>query len=224
MTCFPQKTFVAVMGVVLAVALASPSTAQEEQQRQRRSFFEVPRVSLASLPEVQAELKLNEAQKTLADSLQEKLNEDRREVFQSGGGDWDAMREKVEKLNSEATAKLMEKLDPGQQKRLTEIFVQANGPSALADKEVMEQLKINDEQKKQLEEAREDNRYAFMDAWQDFQGMTPEERRDAIADLQKEADERLLKPLDENQREQFAKLSGKELDYDLTPLMPRRGG
>jgi len=219
MNCFQHKSIVAVTGVVLVVALASQSTAQ-----QRRSFFDVPRVSLASLPEVQAELKLNDEQKSLADTLQEQLNEDRRELFQSGGGDWDAMREKMEKMNGEATAKLVETLDAGQQKRLTEIYVQANGPNALGDKEVMDQLKISDEQNKQLEEAREENRYAFMDARQDFQGMTDEERREASAELQEEGDERLLKSLNEEQREQFSKLGGEELEYDLTPLMPRRGG
>lgn len=213
-----HKSLVAATVVALVAAFASPGIAQ-----QRRSFFDMPRVSLATLPEVQAELKFNADLKSLADSLQEQLNEDRRDVFQNGGGDWDAMRVDIEKLNGEATAKLVEKLDDGQKKRLTEIFVQANGPNALSDKQVMEVLKISDEQNKKLDDAREDNRYAFFDAFQDFQGMTEEERRDAITDLQEEADERLLKELSDEQREQFSELEGEELEFDLTPLMPRRG-
>lgn len=214
-----RNLFAAALIVTSTVSLTLPVTAQ-----QRRSPFDVPRVSLASLPEVQAELKFTDEQKTLANSLQEQLVEDRRKVFQNGSGDWDAMRIEIEKLSNEASAKVLDKLDDGQKKRLTEIYVQANGPNALADKEVMEQLEISDEQVEALETAREDNRYAFFDAWQDFQGMSEEERREAMAELQEEADARLLEALNDQQREEFSKLGGEELEYDLTPLMPRRGG
>jgi hypothetical protein len=179
---------------------------------------------LASLPEVQAELKLNKELKELADSLQEKLVEDRRAVFQSGSGDWDAMRKEIEKLHDEASAKVLEKLDDAQKQRLTEVYIQANGPNALADKVVIEQLKISEKQLEELESAREDNRYAFMDAWGEMQGMSDEERREVFTELQEEGDARLMNALNEGQREQFSKLGGEVLDYDLAPLMPRRGG
>lgn len=216
---FLHKSLFAAIAVVLVATFVSPVAAQ-----QQRSPFEVPRVSLATLPAVQVELKLTDEQKELADSLQEQLRADRREAFQSGGGDWDAMAEEIAKLSSEASNELMEKLDADQQQRLTEIYVQANGPNALFNKQVREKLKISDEQSEKLADAREENRYALFDAFQDFQGMTEEERRDAMADLQKESDKRLLKELNDEQREQFSKLSGKELDFDLSPLMPGGGG
>lgn len=213
-----------IASLAMLYTIAGPAAAQETREKMRRSPFDVPRVSLASLPEVQAELKLNDDQKKLADDLQGKLVEDRIEVFQSNSGDWEAMIEEIQKLNSDATASLLEKLDDSQKQRLTEIYVQANGPNALSDSTVIETLQITSDQQKALDTAREDNRYAFMDAWQELQGMSEEDRREAVAELQEEGDAHLLKALTEEQREQFAKLAGDELDYDLTPLLPRRGG
>ena len=191
----------------------------EASAQLRRTGFGTSRVSLATLPPVQEELKLNDEQKELADKLHDQLTEDRRKVFQNReAGDWDGMRKELEKLDAAATAKLSGKLDDGQKRRLTEIYVQANGPSALADAPVMEILELTEDQKDQLEEVRQANREDMFDAFQDFQGMSDTERRETMIKLREDADSRLLAALTDEQRATFEKLPGEEVDYDLSVL------
>jgi Spy/CpxP family protein refolding chaperone len=206
---------------VVLVLLFLASASNEAAAQMRRSPFGTSRVSLATLAPVQEELKLTDEQKGQADELHDQLTEDRREVFQSGGGDWDAMRQEIEELDDEATAKFTEKLEDGQKRRLTEIYVQANGPNALADTAVIEDLELTDEQQGKLEDIRQANRDDMFDAFQDFQGMSDDERRETMNKLREDADARLLAALTDEQRDAFAKLPGEEVDYDLAEL---RGG
>jgi hypothetical protein len=206
--------------VVLTLGLLVLVTSAAEAQM-RRSPFGTSRVSLATLEPVREELNLSDEQKELSDTLHDELMEERREVFQGGGGDFEAMRKEIEKLDADATAKFTEKLDDKQNLRLTEIYVQANGPNALADAAVIEVLKLTDEQQGKLDDVRQENRDDFFDAFQDFQGMSDDERRDAMTKLRDDADDRLLAALTDEQRTEFEKLSGEEVDYDLAEL---RGG
>lgn len=207
------------LGFGLLVFLSENARAQ-----MRRSQFGTSRVSLATLPPIQEELKFTDEQKKLADELHDGLTEDRREVFQTGGGDFDAMRVKIEELDAAATREFVEQLDDTQRKRLTEIYVQANGTNALADPSVIEELQISDEQQAKLNEARNENRQAFFGAFQNFQGMSDDERREKMANLQKEADDRLLTELTDDQRTAFGKMPGAEIEFDLTELRGGFGG
>ena len=209
------------LGFILLALTALAVANNEAAAQMRRSPFGTSRVSLATLEPVQGELKLSDEQKKLADELHDQLNEDRREVVQNGGGDFEAMSKEVEELDAKATATFTEKLDDTQKQRLTEIYVQANGPNALADAAVIEILKISDEQQGKLDDVRQSNREDFFDAFQDFQGMSDEERRETMNKLREDADTRLLAALTEEQREGFEKLAGKEVDFDLAEL---RGG
>lgn len=209
--------------LLLAFALLALVTHVAEAQT-RRSAFDTTRVSLATLAPVQEALELSAEQKELAGQLHDKLMEDRRAVFQGGGGDFEAMRKEIEDLNTAANSKFAEKLDEAQQRRLTEIYVQANGPNALADAEVIEILELTDDQQEKLESVRADNRADFFDAFQDFRGMSDDERRDAMIKLREDADDRLLSVLTEEQRADFEKLAGAEVDYDLEELRGGFGG
>lgn len=213
----PCRLFVVVS--VLAVLACEQSHAQ-----QRRSPFGASRVSLGTLKPVREALKLNDEQKKLADTLHDQLMEDRRDVFQNGAGDFEAMRIEMEKLDADATGKFNEKLDDSQKARLTEIYVQANGPNALADQAVIESLKITADQESNLDEIRQTSRQAFFDMFQDFGSMSDEERRETMTKLQKEGDDRLLKGLTDEQRTAFEKLSGEEVDFDLSQLRGGFGG
>ena len=215
-------TTVLVLGLSLSLFLTEFASAQ---RRGGRGFFGAARIQLASLKEVQSELKLTDEQKKAAEDISQQLNDDRRELFQGGGGsDFNAMREKMQKLNDDADAKLTKKLDDGQRQRLMEIYVQVNGTSALADKEVAKALEISDEQQKALTSAQDENRQAGFRAFQDFREMSDEERREAFAKLREEGDQRMLAPLNDAQREQFGKLKGEEIEIDMSQLFRRRGG
>ncbi len=210
--------------LILVVLVLSLVACDQSWAQQRRSPFGAARFSLATLAPVQEELKLSDEQKQLADSLHDQFTEDRREVFQSGGGDFNAMRLKMEELDGAATREFNEKLDDAQKQRLTEIYVQANGPNSLVDEAVIDALKIDAEQQGKLEEIRETNRQAFFGAFQDFQDMSDDERREAMTKLQREADERLLAGLTAEQRTAFKELPGEEVDFDLAELRGTFGG
>jgi hypothetical protein len=107
---------------------------------------------------------------------------------------------------------------------MTEIYVQANGPNALADQAVIETLKIAADQQSKLDDIRQTNREAFFDMFQDFGSMSDEERRETMTKLQQEGDDRLLKGLTDEQRTAFEKLAGEEVDFDLSQLRGGFGG
>jgi hypothetical protein len=210
--------------LVITFAVLALFVCNQSHAQQRRSPFGASRVSLGTLEPVREALKLNDEQKQLADTLHDQLMEDRRDVFQNGNGDFEAMRVEMEKLDADATGKFNEKLDDTQKARLTEIYVQANGPNALADQAVIESLKITDDQQSKLADIRQTNREAFFDMFQDFGSMSDEERRETMTKLQQEGDDRLLKGLTDEQRSEFETLSGEEVDFDLSQLRGGFGG
>lgn len=182
------------------------------------------RVQLATLEGVQNELNMNEEQKELANKLNQELGESLREMFQERDRDFRSMSEEIEKQNNQATEKLYAKLDEQQQKRLTGIYAQVNGPNVLFDDKVQEQLGLSEEQVEKLTDVQEENRQSFRDAFRDFREMSDEERRESFGKLRSEGEANLLAALDEEQRKAFEELKGQELELDLSELRPRRRG
>lgn len=212
----------------VVVLSSTPLCAQGRGQRGGggfgRGMMTYSRAQLATLSEVQAALKLTDEQKKLATEVVEKFNADRAELRGSGGGGgFAAMQEQVAKLTAEADAKLAEKLDDAQKKRLMEIYVQQNGTAALADAEVQKTLGLDEAAIKKLEEARNANREAMMAAMQELgQDATPEERQEKMQTVRKTADEKLLGALSADQKAAFEKLGGEKLEIDVAPLRPQR--
>ena len=187
-----------------------------------RGVLGVNRAQLISLSEVQGELKLTDDQKSLAKGVYEKYSADVRDAFQNAGGDFPAMMEKTAKLATEATAKVVDKLDEMQKSRLTQIFVQTNGSNALLDSAVQASLKVTEEQAKKLNDARNANREAMMSAFGSLQGASAEERQSKMEELQKSASEKLFACISSDQKAEFEKLGGVKLTLDTSSLFPRR--
>jgi hypothetical protein len=173
---------------------------------------------LATLPEVVTELKLTDEQKTKISAIADQLQSDIRSSFGGGGGPPDM--DKMEQMNQDATAKVDALLDAGQQKRLGEIAIQVNGASSLNDAALRKQLNFTDEQTKKYEEARDANRAAMTE----LMGMSREERQGKMADMRKEADDRLLGVLTDQQKTEFEGMKGTPLTVDLSALRGRGGG
>jgi Spy/CpxP family protein refolding chaperone len=226
--------------------LSQPASAQRGGGR-RGGFGRMFRggyhqVALATLPEVQENLKLTDEQKTSVDELNEAFNDARREARGDGDGGGggggrggfgqltDEQREALNKVNAEYLAKLNEGLEEAQRTRLQEIYVQANGTSLFAgfapDEAVVAELKITDEQKEKLAEVSDDNRQVMRDSAGDLQDLSDEERDAEVADIIKEADDALLAVLTDEQREAFTKMQGEKIELDLSQLRGRfgRGG
>jgi hypothetical protein len=218
-----RLSLVLVFGIGLSLTLADVASAQRGGRGRGFFGFGVSRVQLATLDEVQSNLKLSDAQKASASDIGQKVRDERRAAFQGGGGgDFAARREQMQKINDDADAKLVALLDEGQQKRLTEIYVQVNGTNALSDVAVAKALQLSEDQQQKLAAARDENRESMRESFQGFRDMSNEERQEAVAKFRKEADERLLAALTDEQREQFGKLKGEELEIDMSQL--RRGG
>jgi hypothetical protein len=175
---------------------------------------------LAALPEVETELKLTDDQKSKIKAISEQLVTDTRGLF-GGGGDPSETREKMEQLNKDASAKVDAVLDATQQKRMQQIEIQVNGAGALNNPAVADQLKLTDDQKKQLAEARDANFQTIRDAMGDMGSMSREERQAKGAEMRKAADEKLLAVLTDQQKTEFEALKGAPLTIDLSQL--RRG-
>lgn len=209
---------------VLFGALISLSAVPAHAQRGGGGWgrmFQLPAVTLAQLDAVQKDLKLSDEQKQQVTELNEKLNEERRELFQGGqGGDREQFREKWTKFNADATNSFNEILDDAQEKRAQEIFIQVNGPAVLVQESVSEPLKITEEQKEHMQDVLAASRDEFMDAG--LRDMEREEAAKKIAELNAARDEKLLAVLTDEQREQFGKMQGEKIEVDLSKL-PRPG-
>jgi Spy/CpxP family protein refolding chaperone len=217
-----NKGLAAVVCLLFVSALAQSTWAQRGGGRGfGRLFGGIAKAQLATLDEVQADLELSDEQKKQIAEINDKLREDRRGLFGGGFGRFSQIRADMDKLNREASAEVDAKLADPQKQRLQEIAIQVNGPAALYDPSVVEQLSLSDEQKKKLEELRADNSKAVEDAMSDFGELPREERREKFRQLSETADSNLLGVLTDEQKSKFDEMQGQEIDVDLSPLFGR---
>jgi hypothetical protein len=214
-------------GAILAVScaiglLASEAVAQPASGVIYRLFGEVHLASLAQLDEVANALALNDQQKSEIKTINDELNTARMEAFRDAGGDFDSMRQTTVKLYSQTQDKVAAQLDPAQQKRAEEIYVQVNGPTALLSDSIAGKLQLSDEQRKKLADASVDHWYDTFDAFQEMQQMSDEERTAAIEGLIESRNKSLLAVLNDAQKKQWEGLTGEKIEVDLDKL-PRLG-
>jgi hypothetical protein len=226
MNCYLAKGWVVWAGLAFLAATTQLALAQPGGGRGFGGGMGAPvaKARLATLSEVQADLKLNDDQKSKISAISDQLVSDTRAMFGGGGGDPGEMRSKMEQLNKDSSAKVDALLEAPQQKRLQEIAIQVNGPNALNDPAIAQSLQLTDDQKKKLEDARQGNFQAMRDAFADMGQMSREERQAKRDELRKAADEKLLGILTDQQKTEFEGLKGTPLTVDLSPLRPQRGG
>jgi protein CpxP len=219
-----QRMTVLIAGVALVLAVAQTADAQQGGRRGFGRGFSVSQAQLASLEQVQEELKLNDEQKTKVTSINEKLSTQRRELFQGANQENRAERgEQLAKLSAEATSQVQAALDEEQKKRLRGIWIQVAGAAiALENEDLAKELKITDDQKRELERVGEANRRAAGEAFQGFADLSREQRTEKFNQFRRESNERALAVLTPEQREQLEKLQGKRVEVDLQQLFRRR--
>ena len=189
--------------------------------QQTRTRFE-----LATLPEVQAALKLNEEQKKLATDQLAKQREKRAALVPAGGGGggagFAAMQTEITKMNTELDAAFVAKLDDAQKSRMHGLIAQVNGATALLDPDVAKAIDVNEEQLGKLKSANDANRTARREAMAGFQDMSPEQRTEAMTKLTATESKSLMGLLTEAQVKKLETLKGAALTIDQTPLRPAR--
>jgi hypothetical protein len=119
---------------------------------------------------------------------------------------------------------LNEILLPNQLDRLKELRIQAQGPQALLNTDVIQALKITDEQQKEMKAMNAE----YQDKTKNVSGftmrnMSPEEHQAKMTDMKEKMQKAskifgdfLLGVLTQDQREQFEKMQGTKLDMDLS--------
>jgi Spy/CpxP family protein refolding chaperone len=132
------------------------------------------------------------------------------------------MRPQMEKMQKELQDKMKEILLPHQNDRLRELFVQARGTGALDDADIAAELKITDDQKKQIAEVREKQREKFGAMFQNRGEGNDEDRRKQFETLREESTKLTLDVLSSEQRDQFEKMKGEKADFELNAF--GRGG
>lgn len=205
-----------------AVTLLAASPA-EAQLRGMRFPASLQNIFLLRGDTVQTELALKDDQKTAISELALALQQEAFEII-SGLQDLTPEEQKeqmpeimkmVDEKGKEIQGKVDGILDDQQKARLKELSVQARGPQALEDEEISAALKINDEQKKKLEEIREEGNTKMQEAFTSARagGGDQGKIREKMAAMRKELSDKALAVLTPEQKEQFEKLKGKEFKF-----------
>jgi hypothetical protein len=178
------------------------------------------RIELATLPEVQGELKLNDEQKQLAAELLTKL----RELRQAGaqGNDSQADRAERTRRQAELNSQLVSKLDAPQNKRLNGLLLQVNGAASITDAAISETLGLTQDQRAKLRSTNQENQSARREVSQGLQNASQRERQEAMRKQTEKENEALLAVLTDEQRAKLEELKGANLTIDQAPLRQRR--
>ena len=222
-----------VTALILTATLAVPAFAQQPPRRGGGAggmFGGGGPAGLLRSEDVQKELKLTDEQKTKLKEFNDKQAAARREAFGGGGGgggfDREKMQEFARKSQEETTKFLKDTLTEDQNKRLKQIGLQQSmktspagalftisfsqdGISLGEPTETGKALKVTDEQKDKIKSI---NEQSMKDIRELF---TPGERPSADAqkkmeNLRKEAAEKVMEVLTEEQRKTLKELQGEE--------------
>jgi Spy/CpxP family protein refolding chaperone len=162
---------------------------------------------MLGIPEVQAELKLTDDQKTKVNALMEAMRGQR---GQFGQGQ-DLSPEERQKLFAQRRAEENQKvnaiLNADQQKRYRQIRLQQQGISAVAEKEVADELKLTADQRSKIQTIQQEQmqsmRSLFQGAGGDFQSLRPK-----MEAMRKETDEKIAALLTDDQKKSWKEMLG----------------
>jgi hypothetical protein len=194
--------------ILSLVALTAIASAQGDFLRRPSPFAGRTMLTLSLFEEVRPEIKTTPDENTKIDALVEKLQTELQDAFQSGNGDFDAIRGSVEKINAKYDDQLAAMLTPEQNTRLKQLFVQYNGAAAIPNPAIEKDLGITDDQKAKIKAAQDDNNKAMRDA---FSGGAPDPQ--TMAKLQDDLKTALSKILTDDQRAKFQAMQGTKFEF-----------
>jgi Spy/CpxP family protein refolding chaperone len=200
--------------VTLGLSLVISSAAFAQRQGQGRGFGAFGGggggIALLSRPEVQAELKLTDAQKTQVTDAMEKQRQGGRGNFQQLQNATPEERQKaMAERQAEQTKLVNSILNPDQQKRFKEISLQQQGLQALATPAVADELKLTADQKTQIQTVLQQRNETMRGLFQqggnggDFAAV-----RDKMTAMNKDTDTKLAALLTDDQKSQWKAMLG----------------
>jgi hypothetical protein len=197
-------------------------------------------LGLLRIEEVQKEINLRDEQQESVQAFGRELRAERPdfpENFRDLSDEEQAeFRKKMQELSAkqakETKATLQGILDPEQYKRLIEIHIQNEGASALADEDVAAKLNLTDEQKTKIATTIEENREKMVEQMRGGFGESGgagregnfAEMRERMQTLRKEADERVVAHLTDEQKAAFAAMKGDAFEMPEPDFGRGRGG
>jgi len=106
-------------------------------------------------------------------------------------------------------------LKPEQMKRLKQIHLQIEGPTALASPELAKSLGLSAEQVSKLKSLQAKNRKKMQEELAGMKGMTQSERHAKMLEFRKAAGTEAIGLLTPPQREMFEQMQGKKIDFKM---------
>jgi acyl-CoA reductase-like NAD-dependent aldehyde dehydrogenase len=213
-----------------AAALLIASIATASAQGRRGGGFMRGGLQLLNIKEVQDELKMAPEQVSKIADKQQEVRQAMQEARQSAGNFQDMSPEdrakffaKMQEIQNKAVSDI---LDTKQMKRFHQLELQQQGPMAITRPDVAAELKLTDDQKKQIGEvqqkAQADQRAMMQGV--DFQNMSQEERAQFGAKMQaaqKATGEKLLALLTDDQKKTWKDMQGEPFKFPAP--QPRAG-
>jgi Spy/CpxP family protein refolding chaperone len=201
-----------------ALALAATVLLAGAAFAQGGGFFGGGGLMMLRMPEVQAELKLTDEQKTKVTDLVDRLMDERQGQFQELR---DLSQEERDKRFAEWQAsdekKLGEILNADQLKRYKQLRYQRQGLSAVLQKPVSDQLKITAEQRTKIQAIVDTQREAMRSAFQNAGG-DREAMRTKFEEMRKQTDEKIAAVLTDEQKKQWREMVGAPFTFPAIRL------
>jgi len=197
--------------ILTFVAGAALASAQGDFFHRPSPFAGRTMVTLSLFEEVRTELKTTPEVNSKVDGLLEKIQADIQEAFQSGGGDFNAMRPTIEKINAKYDDQCIKLLTADQATRLKQLFIQYNGASSITQPVISKDLGITDDQKTKIKAAQDDNFKKMGELMQG--GGSPEDNAKPMAKLQDDLKDSLEKILTDEQRTKFKTMQGAKFEF-----------
>ncbi len=232
-----RKYGLLVLGGLLATALlVADAQAQPPGGRGGRGrgmmggpgFGLMMQLNLVTNADVQKDLDVVDDQKTKLNDLVSQQRTAMQDLFQSMQDlSQEERQAKMQKFQEDFQKKLADILLPKQVDRLKQIQLQAEGPMALNNPDVVKALNLTDDQKEKFKTINEEAQTKNQEA---LQGLRGQEFRTKMQELNKDLMDKLLAVLTPDQTAQFDKMKGAKVDFDLSTIMRgmmgggRRGG
>lgn len=219
----------------VTLTISSWSVAQERggQGRGFRGFgrgFGTDKTTLVGLEQVQKELKITDEQKP---KLTEAVTAYRTKLREEMSGARDLSREERQKKMTEVREKLSRQVDKElktilskeQFKRLSQIAVQQRGVRALTEKDMIQALKLSEDQVGKMNEALVAQREEMRKLFEDMRG-NPDARskmREAMDKLRKKTETQVMAALTDQQKKKYESMKGKPFELDRSAMFRGRG-
>ena len=199
-----------ILSILVVASVAAFATAQQDFDHRPSPLAGRTMLTLSLFEEVRKEIKTTPEVNTKIDGLLEKMSGDRQEALSGGGGDFDAMRSAIQKLNTKYDEEVAKFLSAEQNTRLKELFIQFNGATAITNTAVSKDLGITDDQKKKIKTAQDENGAKMREV---FSNGAPEDGAKAFQKLQDDLKASLDKILTDDQRTKFKTMAGAKFEF-----------